>query len=428
MEFINELEKICEEKQFNEKIKNMLVRWFYWIFNSYNSTLNILDYDSLKEYIEKQLKDLKKVQKFNIYTIEEILKDSKNHFNNFIKPLPEKETFRYLFLLKKEKNSFQIAEDGNFFISCYGLTNFENLSMELIEHENIHKTFHHELRHINQGTIKYQYPSIYPFFSEIIKMCQEGEAVFHRRLIDGNIFLQKGDWNEEDIKEYPYDLFYQIYIILMFLLPTEMRKEWENEKFNISYISGDKQDFFVNIFALVTILVAKTNSKNTKDHIEASINLCYQDCVRIIDKAKQNEENQQIYTNALQENNNILSNLNLLKEEYKKFSREHNDKMSLETFKQSLEDWSIYYQYKQDYYKKKEYLEENKYQLYLFGINLSTALKSLLEQNLSVTDVFQIFVKEAENYLQKTNAPYLEDKLLFISTLKNPNYGFSPKK
>ncbi len=60
MEFINELEKICEEKQFNKKVKNMLIRWFYWIYNSYNPNLNILDYDSLSEYMEKQLKDLKK--------------------------------------------------------------------------------------------------------------------------------------------------------------------------------------------------------------------------------------------------------------------------------------------------------------------------------------------------------------------------------
>ncbi len=337
------------------------------------------------------------------------------------------DTFKYLFLLKKEKDSFQIAEDGNYFMSCYGLTSFENLSMELIEYEKVHKTFHHELRHINQGIIKYQYPCIYPFSSEIITMCREGEAVFHRRLIDGNILLQKGDWNEEEIKEYPYDLFYQIYIVLMFLVPPKMRKEWESKQFNVSYLE-DKQDFFVNIFALITILAAKTNSKNTKDQIEASINLCYQNCVKTIEMEKLRKESQQVYMQALQDNRSILSNLHLLEEEYKKFRKEQDDKISIETFKKFLEDWSVYYQYKQDYYQSRNKLEEDKYSLYLFGINLSIRLKNLLDQDLSVTDIFQIFVKESENYLRKTNVPHLEDKLLFLSTLKNPNYEISQKK
>ncbi len=427
-----QLEQICQEKQYNQVIKNMLKKWYLWIFTSYNPDLNLINYASLDNYLENQLSDLRKLRKFVIYDIEEILKDSTNPFHWYIKPLAKNENFKYLFLCEKKGDIFYLKKDGNFFLSSYGLTSFEKLSIALVNYENNYKTFHHELRHINQGTNKYFYPSIYPFFEEVQKMCQEGEAVFHRRLIDGNIKQKKNDWTEEEIREYSYDLFYQMYMLLLFSLPEKFQLKWEKGIFDVSDIPKEKYNFFIVIFSILTILTAKTEEKNTNEKIIGTANFCYQNCLRKwikcsekIAEEKKNENQKKLYEKAIQENKYILLHTELLEKKYMQDIEKNIEKITMDDFKKSLEDWNYYYSYRKKYFEKKQEEKEieNLREKYKFGINISVSIKNFIEENLTITELFQLVVSEIENYLQEIKVRHLEDKLLFIKDLKMPKNG-----
>ena len=86
---------------------------------------------------------------------------------------------------------------------------------------------------------------------------------------------------------------------------------------------------------------------------------------------------------------------------------------------------NYYYIYRKKYFEKKQEQKEieNLREKYKFGINISVSIKNFIEENLTITELFQLVVSEIENYLQEIKVRHLEDKLLFIKDLKMPKNG-----
>ncbi len=457
LKYKNEFEEICKEKNLNKKGEELLQQWFFMLF-LYTPNMDLVNHASLEEYIEKYLQSLRNMNNLSIYTLEEVLNDESNILH-IIKQVPKTHgNAKYAWRLKKENGKYILDDNGEFYLEASGICGIEDHNIALIDDNETINSLQHELTHINQGENKYDYPSKLPFFYDIKKMLREAEANSSERIMNGDVFFAFYDWNEYNIQSYSYHFYYQIYIMLMFILPKEMKKDWEEGNFNVTHIPEQQKDFFSNLFAIITILVAKSNLENTDEVFEESINICYQDCLpKLVQadndfiKARQDELKieEQIALCRIQEIEIILNNPNLFKEEYlKKIEAIKKEILELEdvtevereellnelknegtseeyasSLRKEIDENEEHIKNYQEKRKPENLLNEEDYKNYCFrkfGIDLTIAMKQLLEQKFTIAELFQMLVKKVENYLIEMEGK--NEKLAFIELLKNPSF------
>lgn len=464
--FVIELNEICNEKKWNNFVREILQKWFMHILIGYDEKNNILDHFCLREYIENNFEKLRQIESLNVVNLEEILNNPNSLFYKYITKIPDY-VKNVENRIAKRNERFVLDNLGEYYLEACGQC-IGNRKIELVNERNIEYTFEHELQHINQN---YYYPSEFPFAREMIKMLHEGDAEYH------SVLLGQGFPIIPENIEDSYEVYYLLYTLLMIAVPKEMRHFWSKTKcdsnrdslFKIfGFISDNPEtrNNFAQIFALVTLMVASCNSENTRDVYEISINKSSNRCLKKVEKwnqmiqeikekdKKDNFERMQEYAFLVKELTKTIQSPYLLKKEYltemntAKEWIEEQPKEEQEKYMQEMRTFTIekYKESKMEEAKElqeailkvqnkkelnlKEILEEKEYQqynYYRFGIKLNENMKNLLKQELSFLELFEKFVEAIENYLIQNKGEGLEEKLAFIERVKKENLESSKK-
>lgn len=445
-----ELEKICDEKNCSDYQKRILKEYLKKLIVSYEPELNILEHTPLEEYIKNCIENIRKVKKINVFTINEILTDKENYFYKKIKLTKDMNAgFHYNF--KKSNGSYILDEGGEYSLTSVGVCDFGKLEVQLIKKENMLETFHHELRHINQATqgknIIY-YPSIYPYFYEFSIMLIEGEAEYHRRLFTKDIMPLNYKHEEKNFRV-NYELYYQLYMLLMFVLPKELKEKIDNGSFELTGISSEQLDFLSEIFAIITLLLAKGTERSAGNTINEAMKSCYYDCMQMLvinndtlktkkRRANQIQEDYEKYQKIMA----ILKDEEKLKKNYEKVyetskmkimqkkSKEEREALlkeleqkgtikQFESFlnsqKESFKESIIFHQ---NLDELDETLSKREIIMYKFGGKLATEMKKLTSQKILVEDLYQLLVTKVETYVFNQEGDRT-DQINFINQLKH---------
>ncbi len=453
-----ELDRICEEKNWDYKTIQALKQWILFIICFYKPSNDILNHFSVEEYIKYNFEKLKQTKDIKVLELEEILVNPQCSLYKYIEKISlniNKLTMRFS---KKEKN-FISDENGEYYLSATGVCR-GGKTIELVDKPVVALTLQHELQHINQN---YVYPSEFPFANDMLKMLNEGEGEYHSHLLDKSMDFfpieEKGS----------YYTYYLVYTLLMFAIPKEMHDSW-NKIYNISYDSyifsnifkdiidsEENRNNFSCIFSLATLIVASCNFEHTKEifniSTETSINRCSKEIKKwdqsisseLVSKRKQNLEGLQYHIEAVNEKINILQNPDLLQAKYLKIISDEKELIAnepkevqeellyelklftLEKFESILKEEvkkgedSI-----QKYQNKKEQTPQEilgeydykQYQYYQFGMELGKKMQVLLKQELTFLEIFEQFLEKIESYLIERKDSRLEEKLYFINEIR----------
>lgn len=431
-----ELEQIIKNKHL-EKIQELLNFWLAELCYWYNEERDLLNHQSLDEYIKSYFQALKNVNNVQSFQIEEILVDRENYFYKLIdNPVYDFTKFTSPFRFKKVDGEYIIDENGDYFLNTAGCCDRNAKDIKLVSRRKDETAldFHHELTHSRQELQKFIYHSIFPYASLITKTLIEGEAVYHEYLL-GRTIKFGYNWDEENINVLSYDNFLQLYIILMLILPDSFKNKWENGKFDVALIPQENFELYVDVFALITYLSIWANGKYQENITNVSINNCYNDCrihLEIINSQNninyQKEEirkdlkKRQVYLES------ILLNRELLEQEYQKeYSEISKEYEELETeeerkeFSKYLEQCTLEAYRKEreeelraiekQLRKEEQMMIEKQHEIilqgnystlnlkpklhYEFGLMLSTKLKELINDRKSISDAFHDLLEKS---------------------------------
>ena len=453
-----ELDKICEEKGWDNKTINTVKRWLQYIVNFYKPKSNVLDHLSVEEYIEYNFKKLKQTNDIKVLELNKIIINPQSLLYECIKKMPfnlDGLTER----LSKKEGSYFLDENGEYYLSASGVCQ-DGKTIELEDKTGLARVLHHELQHINQN---YIYPSEFPFANDMLRMLKEGEGEYHYYLL--NMIVDFFPIEEKD----SYYIYYIVYTLLMFVIPKKMRDSWnktDNKYFNCYTFfdifkditdSEENRNNFSSIFSLATLIAASCNSENTieifNNSIETSINRCskkIEGCEQSISYVLElnrmnNTKNLQYHIEMVNERINILQNHDLLLEKYREiisdekefisseppekqekllqelqlFTLEKFESLLKEEIKEGKESIRTYQNKKeqsaQEILGEKEY---KRYQYYQFGMELSEKMRLLLMQGLTFTELFEQFLEKIESYLIEKNDSRTDEKLTFINEIR----------
>jgi len=283
-DYNNELEKIIEKKAFSEDAKNLLLSMFYKIENAYD------DYKKIKS-IEKTKKE----------ELEQLLKTIENDCNviELIKPKIKEET-----ILKDKK-----------FIAIYE-------EKKIIAYQN-EKSIYYGLCNLQQP--KYKVKTSLKIIDKVIeKAMNEGLWISKAEIIRD---FDGWSWNIErnDIDNYIYNLIYQNFSII---LGENKLNKWLN---NNGYFGGIEKNIDKKIYKLICkILVQEyvTVESDFKKEIDIKIKKFKEELSNMEDKKIYLEnlaEKKKNNTKLIKKIDNLLSNLNELKDEFIKVNKELDD-------------------------------------------------------------------------------------------------------
>lgn len=457
LSYFMELDKICEEKNFDNKTIKVLEQWFLFILTFYKPSTDILEHFGVEEYIKYNFEKLKQTKGIKVLELKEILINPQCSLYKCIKKIPfniDELTTRFS---KQEKN-FISDNNGEYYLPSSGVCH-GGKTIELVDGEGLVHVLHHELQHINQN---YAYPSEFPFSNGMLQMLNEGETEYHYHLLDT---ISNFPPVEEKNTYYTY---YLVYTLLMFVIPKEMRNSWNKidsicpNSYTFSdifkYISDSEADkkIFSQLFAFATLIVASCNSENTKEifntSVETSINRCskkvegWNQTISFVLESdrKSNLEGLQYYIEAVGERINTLKSPDLLRQKYtriisdekefiageaKEVQEELLHELELFTLEKYIsllekeikegEESICRYQNKkeqtpQEILGKEDY---SRYQYYQFGMELSKKMQVLLRQELTFAELFQQFLEQVEGYLIEIKDTKLDEKLSFIDEI-----------
>lgn len=384
------IEKLCKRKPFSKEIEEFLYGWISSIISYYEPSHDLLDRMPLKEYIKTRFHLLEQVKTLNIYSIHEMLKDKDSYlYKYYIKKLPGNFREKMLsFRLKKENEQFLLDKQGDYYLNSIGVCSDKLKYIEIIENQRVLYSFQHELEHINQG---FFYPISFPFYKEMSEFLGEGAAEYQKALLLSSLpayFL-----DEHLVSNYSYSVYYELYVLLMFILPKQMRKKWastvdigrhvcEQEKFFSSLfysIAGEeeKRTYFSKIFALVTVLVARCKENDKKDDFLTVIEASSDYCISRIEEVQE------------------------IKEELKSNYKENMCEEEMKSLKEDLYEAKIWIAY------------------YKFGENLNLWIKQLFYQKSSTEDLFEMLLEEIKEYLLRNSFMNSIEQLNYISSLES---------
>lgn len=465
LHYFVKLEKICIEKNWDNKTIIGLKQWLLCILKFYEPSWDILNHFSLNEYIEYNLEKLKQTKDIKLLELNEILVNSQSYLYKCIQKIP----FHVNELIQrfsKEENSFVLDENGDYYLSASGVCH-RGETIELLDEPSSFLTLQHELQHINQN---YIYPSEFPFANDMLQMLNEGEGEYHYHLLD----ITK-DFYPIEGKD-SYYIYYLVYMLLMSVLPKEMRDSW-NKLHSVSnfHIFSDlfkditkeeNRNNFSDIFSLATLIVASCNCENTKEIFNNSVDVSINRCSKKVEKwdltisymlkedRKKFLEGLQSHIESVNEKINLVQNPNLLMEKYMEIISEEKefiasepkevqqqlfDELELFTFEkfETILKGEIKEEEKslREYQDKKERTPQEilgeddykRYQYYRFGMELSQKMQVLLTQELSFTELFEQFLEKIESYLIEKNAYGLDEKLSMIDKIRNNSLRNSKK-
>ncbi len=382
-EYFMELDKICEEKNWDDITIKTLRKWLSSVLYFYNPNDNILEHLGVHEYINNSLEKLKQVKDIKVLRLDQVISNPNCSLFKYIKKIPfDKDSFKIR--LSKRGECFILDENGDYYLSVYGECHRMDKTIELLDEGGVENLFHHELQHIDQY---YIYPSEFPFASDMLKMLCEGEAEYHRYLINRvSNFLPI---EESSI----YYIYYLVYTLLMLVIPKEMQECWNSTyRYNTAivsdifkYISDSEvnRKRFSQLFALITLIVAYCNPQNTEEIINASVDTSmnrYLDSLETLDQI-------------------IQSGIEKGKGEY-----------------QNKGELSRYQILGDKYYRKYQYCQ--------FGIEMNKKMKLLLSQRLTFKDLFRQLLESTiclinQNETDSTEKYSFIDKIIKNNLLNN---------
>lgn len=458
---LNFIDSLCLEKKFSTEIKEFLIDWTFSLVIFYEPKKNILDGFSLGEYLKDCFERLNKMKKLKIYSPEEIGKNEDSLIYKEIKIFPkefERKDFSYFY--RKEGQQFILDEKGEYYLTASGVQC--NAIINLVKKEGMYATFKHELEHVHQG---FYYPTYFPFSKEIVLMLCEGAAEYQDYLFSG--LLPSVFFDDNFIKKYSYVVYYQLYLLLMFVIPKEVRKKWQSdEKFGkiyelqenyflrnlkFFYDTDDKREYFSKVFAICTLIVSKCDRENTDEVIIDSIETSYEYCNRKMSKqGKFIEESLELERTQEQENRvnlqkylTLKQNESLMYEEYIKLKErekacllneplEEQAKLLEEMEKEmTFEAYKSYVQEEIEICKR--HIEASKqertpeqilgekefriYQYYQFGVSLNKNMKHLFHQKFSVEELLEMLIDEIQEALKKDENSNVDAKLDYLEVL-----------
>ncbi len=324
-----ELERICVEKNWDNKTIKVLRQWFLFILKFYKPNTNILYHFSVNEYIKYNFEKLKQSKDIKILELKEILVNPQCSLYKCIQKIPINTNELTTRFSKKEK-SFILDENGEYYLSASGVCHCGE-TIELIDEPGLAHVLQHELQHINQN---YVYPSEFPFANDMLQMLNEGESEYHYHLLD--MVLNFFPIEEKN----SYYIYYLVYTLLMLVLPKEICDSWNkvHDMYSNPYIFSDifkdithveeNRNNFSNIFSLATLIVASCNSEHTQEIFNTSIETCIKRCSKKVERwdqtiqfvleedRKNNLKGLQSHIEAVNKRINILQQPNLLQEKY----------------------------------------------------------------------------------------------------------------
>lgn len=467
LSYYAELDKICEEKKFDNKTIKVLKQWFLYVLCYYKSGTDILNHFSIEEYIEYNFEKLRQTKDIKVLELKEILINPQCSLYKCIKKIP----FDMVELtprFSKQGTNFILDNNGEYYLNASGVCRGDK-TIELVDGLEAVHVLQHELQHVNQN---YAYSSEFPFANDMLEMLNEGEAEYHYHLLDG---ISNFHPIEEKNTYYTY---YLVYTLLMFIVPKGMRNSWNkidrmqlnsntfSDIFKDIIFSEENKNNFSHIFALATLIVASCNSEHTKEIFNASVETSIKRCSNRVEswdhsislarevEKKNNLEGLKYATEEVRERIKVLQNPELLLKKYKEIifeakefvvnePKEKQEELlqelqifTLEKFESQLKDEvkrgeeSI-----QKYQNKKERLPQEilgeeayrQYHYYQFGMKLNKKMQVLLNQKLSFTELFEQFLEKIESNLIESKDPGLDEKLSFIDKIRM-NCLVDPKK
>ncbi len=448
VKYYKELKSIINDKKYNQRIQDLLINWLLIIIEFYNPNKDILEHTLVEEFIENNLECIRNLDYLKVYTLDEILCDPTNFFYNQIIKVEHSQISAKNLRLKKEEEKYVRDPEGEYTLYSAGVCTKEilnkplriNCGIELLNIEGDVQNLQHELQHSKQQFFGFTYSSKYPFAFEIRLMLTEGDAIYSGNLID--------DWNErnsfidyENI-QIAYNLYYQLYILLMLTLPKNVRDTWKKSDLFFDKIPEKQQEFFIELMALITVILAKNNSKYTDKDIKDSINLCHQEFseeklnIFINERKKENEERKYRYLKEIQKLNEILENpkefeksyleykekvenyyYNLSPDKQKKIKKEIEKKLNMtkEEYKFDLE--SSIEVLKKEICESKA-ISNEEYLRYQYSIKLPLAMEKIFNQNLTITALVQIAISKVKEFLISINDADLLEKLIIIESFQ----------
>lgn len=302
LQYNKELDKICIEKHFDEKTQNLLKNWLKELIFSYKKENNFLESLSLEKYVYNYFCYLKSIENIIIFEIEDVLNNVHNYFyREIFKPQKKEDYYFAPYHMRKEINKYILDSHGDYVLTTIGVSFEKNRSIQLINAKSITINFHHELTHIGQFLKnKYHYPSIFPYSKEIQTMFLEAEAYLQEKIFLGESIVLLEDWNEQKIKTKRSSFYCQLYILIFLFIPEEIRMKWKNEGINLNLVADKFLLIYSEFFAIITILIAKSNCIGRKEDnlfetINKYSNFCYLTCNKIEEKTKEKYEDYQSY-------------------------------------------------------------------------------------------------------------------------------------
>ncbi len=440
--------KICKKWNENTLVKNLIEDWLVKLLTTYQQDHNFLYRTPLSDYLNRYLNVMENLDKLNVYSIEDVIKNKNNYFYKWIEKIPTNYKEDIVFRLKKVRDEFVIDQkNGDFFLRVFGKNNKKGLNIEIMLNEGMVYTFHHELTHTILFDFKYAYPTYFPFFENVDKALYEGDAVYHENLLSSTTFIGHVDWNENTIENRSYELYYQLYCMLILSLPKEFVQNWEIGIFDVTIFSSEQKKIYAQLFAIMTILSAKTDFHNKLEDFVKAIDLYhsnyFQEREAINEYCTIEEQNLNIniakYQKQIDELNAILNNPIILKQNYEEnlqeimkysieaqnISKEELEKQeTLESYIEFLNDFvaSILSDKKEEEIKKESiaYYKEMEFQKADFGLLLVCFLQQYIEQNLSIQNLYQMFVEIVATILEERKESY-EFVDLIIEALSEEN-------
>lgn len=449
-EQVKELDKIIIEKGYEDyEVQRLLKEWLVEVIFSYNINNDILGGRTLDEYVNSYLDALRKLENITIFQIEDVLKDPTNYFYKEIHfQNSSEEKYIVPYKLKKENDHFVLEEQGDYWLSTSGVFNFDTKKIGLLMSKNVVKTFHHELTHVIQMSSSFNYPCIFPFSFKMKTMLEEGEAEYNRKIISESILDQGIFWDEAEVQVLNYELYFQIYTLLMLAISNQNRFKWLNNEIDLINLSKERKESFANLFAIISLLLAKSDPDIKENNIESHIRMCYMDCQAKLDEYNENlETSKSIETrivNAqkeIQHLQNLLNDTNLLKEAYiervsevkQEIMQEENIELRMALLKELEEETIVEFKsalereklekernlaYNQNLLTSHSFLEESEIETYQFGKLISTFMHNYVEQKISISELFRLLVEKIEELLLETDTIDLNKKLDFVRSLK----------
>lgn len=397
------VDEICKKWKNNDKVKNLIRHWYSNLLSVYNIDNNFIDQNSLEEYIDIYLTALEKLNIINIYFLEEVIKSPDSDFYADIIKIPDNVEIVHEKRIKKENGEYSLNKNGEYCLLNLGLCNVTQSWIKVIEDETILENFHHELTHIVQDNIKYKYPTFFPFSIAMKKVIREGDAQYNERIISGKLYSNYNEWDFDTIhrKILVSDVYYPLYVMLMLSLPKKFRENWYDGKFDIILFSNESYQNYIDLFAIMSILVANILIPDIRNTYIDEIKFCqkqYKARKLEIEKSykKQCQELEKRQVELMNGVEKIGKNV-ILQEEYKKYLQEELLEMK--------QDKALQY-----YHKNQEIMKLE------FGENLVKTVKYYIEENLSMFELFQIFKKKVYDFLlerEETNFTNLIENIFF---------------